>query len=142
MASMVAARYVNHVPTMTGGVGHDQLKRFYKYHFIGGNPGDRLRAAGYTSYRWAENLGCRSGDARSAVLGSVSSGPSTFLLASEMAPFIGLGTLAYVTTAQAHANSNNAVNGTDFVGHIGGLAHFGLDQDIRADGHGWTPSRR
>ncbi len=31
-------------------------------HFIGGNPGDRLRAAGYTSYRWAENLGCRSGD--------------------------------------------------------------------------------
>jgi len=39
-------------------------------HFIGGNPGDRLRAAGYTSYRWAENLGCRSGDARSAVLGS------------------------------------------------------------------------
>jgi len=39
-------------------------------HFIGGNPGDRLRAAGYTSYRWAENLGCRSGDAQSAVLGS------------------------------------------------------------------------
>ena len=32
--------YVNHVPTMTGGVGHDQLKRFYKYHFIGGNPPD------------------------------------------------------------------------------------------------------
>jgi carboxymethylenebutenolidase len=25
---------------MTGGVGHDQLKRFYKYHFIGGNPED------------------------------------------------------------------------------------------------------
>ena len=25
---------------MTGGVGHDQLKRFYKYHFIGGNPPD------------------------------------------------------------------------------------------------------
>jgi uncharacterized protein YkwD len=39
-------------------------------HFIGGNPGDRLRAAGYTSYRWAENLGCRSGNAYSAVLGS------------------------------------------------------------------------
>ena len=30
--------YVNHVPTMTGGVGHDQLKRFYKYHFIGAQP--------------------------------------------------------------------------------------------------------
>jgi uncharacterized protein YkwD len=39
-------------------------------HFIGGNPGDRLRAAGYTSYRWAENLGCRSGDPRAAVLAS------------------------------------------------------------------------
>ena len=39
-------------------------------HFIGGNPGDRLRAAGYTSYIWAENLGCRSGDPYKAVLGS------------------------------------------------------------------------
>lgn len=40
MATMVASPYVNHVPTMTGGVGHDALKRFYKYHFIGGNPPD------------------------------------------------------------------------------------------------------
>ena len=39
-------------------------------HFIGGNPGDRLRAAGYDSYRWAENIGCRSGDPYVAVLGS------------------------------------------------------------------------
>lgn len=39
-------------------------------HFIGGTPGDRLRRAGYTSYRWAENLGCRSGNPYSAVLGS------------------------------------------------------------------------
>jgi uncharacterized protein YkwD len=39
-------------------------------HFSGGTPGDRLRRAGYTSYRWAENLGCRSGAAKSAVLGS------------------------------------------------------------------------
>jgi uncharacterized protein YkwD len=39
-------------------------------HFSGGNPGDRLRRAGYTSYIWAENLGCRSGGAASAVLGS------------------------------------------------------------------------
>jgi hypothetical protein len=29
-------------------------------HFYGGtDPGDRLRAAGYTSYKWAENLSCR-----------------------------------------------------------------------------------
>lgn len=39
-------------------------------HFSGGNPGDRLRAAGYPSYVWAENLGCRSGDPYAAVLGS------------------------------------------------------------------------
>ena len=39
-------------------------------HFIGGNPGDRLRRAGYTSYRWAENIGCRSGNPRAAVLAS------------------------------------------------------------------------
>jgi len=37
MATMVAEPYVNHIPTMTGGVGHDQLKRFYKYHFVGVN---------------------------------------------------------------------------------------------------------
>jgi uncharacterized protein YkwD len=37
-------------------------------HFLDGNPGTRLRRAGYTSYRWAENLGCPSGDpARGAV---------------------------------------------------------------------------
>jgi carboxymethylenebutenolidase len=40
MATMVSEPYVNHIPTMTGGVGHDQLKRFYKYHFIGVNPPD------------------------------------------------------------------------------------------------------
>ncbi|MGI8703866.1 MAG: Ig-like domain-containing protein [Candidatus Limnocylindrales bacterium] len=39
-------------------------------HFMDGGPDDRLRRAGYTSYRWAENLGCRSGDAFAAVLGS------------------------------------------------------------------------
>ncbi|HIL94943.1 MAG TPA: dienelactone hydrolase family protein [Pseudomonadales bacterium] len=40
MATMVAEPYVNHVPTMTGGVGHDHLKRFYKYHFVDSNPDD------------------------------------------------------------------------------------------------------
>jgi len=39
-------------------------------HFMGGTPGDRLSRAGYTSYIWAENLGCRSGNPYSAVLGS------------------------------------------------------------------------
>ncbi len=40
MATMVDEPYVNHVPTMAGGVGHDELKRFYKYHFISNNPPD------------------------------------------------------------------------------------------------------
>jgi carboxymethylenebutenolidase len=40
MATMVQQPYVNHVPTMTGGVGHEQLKRFYAYHFIPVNPPD------------------------------------------------------------------------------------------------------
>jgi carboxymethylenebutenolidase len=41
METMVGAPYVNHVPTMTGGVGHDTLKRFYKYHFIPNLPKSR-----------------------------------------------------------------------------------------------------
>lgn len=40
MATMVAEPYVNHIPTMTGGVGHDHLKRFYRHHFVHGNPPD------------------------------------------------------------------------------------------------------
>ncbi len=44
MATMVPDPYVNHVPTLAGGVGHDELKRFYKYHFIGGNPPDTTLA--------------------------------------------------------------------------------------------------
>lgn len=41
MATMVASPYVNHIPTMTGGVGYEQLARFYKYHFIPKNSTDR-----------------------------------------------------------------------------------------------------
>jgi carboxymethylenebutenolidase len=41
MKTMVAEPYVNHVPTMTGGVGHDLLKRFYTWHFIHQAPPDR-----------------------------------------------------------------------------------------------------
>jgi hypothetical protein len=42
-------------------------------HFYGGgSPGDRLRAAGYTSYHWAENIGCRYyNDPRDAAVGLV-----------------------------------------------------------------------
>jgi len=40
MATMVAQPYVNHIPTMTGGVGHADLRRFYAEYFIGANPAD------------------------------------------------------------------------------------------------------
>ncbi len=41
MDTMVDQPYVNHIPTRTGGVGHELLKRFYKYHFIPQQPEDR-----------------------------------------------------------------------------------------------------
>jgi len=40
MATMVAEPYVNHIPTMTGGVGSKELSRFYQHHFVHGNPPD------------------------------------------------------------------------------------------------------
>jgi carboxymethylenebutenolidase len=40
MATMVAEPYVNHVPTMTGGVGQKELARFYQHHFVNSNPKD------------------------------------------------------------------------------------------------------
>jgi carboxymethylenebutenolidase len=40
MRTMVAQPYVNHIPTMTGGVGHDDLLRFYTHHFIPRTPAD------------------------------------------------------------------------------------------------------
>ncbi|HUT48573.1 MAG TPA: dienelactone hydrolase family protein [Alphaproteobacteria bacterium] len=40
MATMVAEPYVNHVPTMTGGVGFTDLHRFYTNHFVNSNPDD------------------------------------------------------------------------------------------------------
>lgn len=40
MATMVAEPYVNHIPTLTGGVGYAQLSRFYRHHFIHNNPKD------------------------------------------------------------------------------------------------------
>ena len=41
MATMIDEPYVNHVPTLAGGVGHDMLKRFYKYHFVHQNSSER-----------------------------------------------------------------------------------------------------
>lgn len=38
MSTMVAEPYVNHIPTLTGGVGYEDLHRFYRDYFIPGNP--------------------------------------------------------------------------------------------------------
>src|SRR5260370_4912362 len=40
MATMTGDPYVNHVPTMTGGVGAAELRRFYAHHFISRQPND------------------------------------------------------------------------------------------------------
>lgn len=40
MATMVAEPYVNHIPTLTGGVGHKLLSHFYQNHFVNANPAD------------------------------------------------------------------------------------------------------
>jgi carboxymethylenebutenolidase len=40
MRTMVAEPYVNHVPTLTGGYGQANLRRFYKDHFIPKSPKD------------------------------------------------------------------------------------------------------
>ena len=40
MRTMVPEPYVNHIPTMTGGVGGQELARFYAHHFIPKCPAD------------------------------------------------------------------------------------------------------
>lgn len=40
MRTMVAEPYVNHIPTLTGGVGQKDLARFYQHHFVHSNPQD------------------------------------------------------------------------------------------------------
>src|SRR5438876_12179428 len=40
IATMVEDAYVNHIPVMTGGVGHAELREFYATHFIPKMPPD------------------------------------------------------------------------------------------------------
>ncbi|OAL07709.1 NTF2-like protein [Phaeosphaeriaceae sp. SRC1lsM3a] len=40
MATMVEEPYVNHIPTMTGGIGQSRLSAFYTHHFVFSNPPD------------------------------------------------------------------------------------------------------
>ena len=44
LETMVADAYVNHVPVMTGGVGHDELREFYSKRFIPQMPPDTSMA--------------------------------------------------------------------------------------------------
>lgn len=43
LASMVEEPCVNHVPTMTGGIGKEDLYRFYNKHFIAQNPPSKIK---------------------------------------------------------------------------------------------------
>ena len=40
IATMVHDAYVNHIPVMTGGYGHEALRRFYQEDFISPMPAD------------------------------------------------------------------------------------------------------
>ncbi|KAK8075418.1 hypothetical protein PG997_010081 [Apiospora hydei] len=40
MATMVEEPYVNHIPTLTGGIGREKLTEFYTNHFVFANPPD------------------------------------------------------------------------------------------------------
>jgi carboxymethylenebutenolidase len=40
LETMVSDAYVNHIPVLTGGVGHEQLREFYSRHFIPKMPPD------------------------------------------------------------------------------------------------------
>jgi carboxymethylenebutenolidase len=40
MGTMVQEPYVNHIPTITGGIGRDRLTNFYRHHFVFNNPAD------------------------------------------------------------------------------------------------------
>ncbi|KAF2442265.1 NTF2-like protein [Karstenula rhodostoma CBS 690.94] len=40
MATMVSQPYVNHIPTLTGGIGQERLTAFYTNHFVHANPDD------------------------------------------------------------------------------------------------------
>ena len=40
MATMTRTPFVNHVPVMTGGVGYDEVRRFYSMYFIARHPLD------------------------------------------------------------------------------------------------------
>lgn len=75
-----SGRYSTYVAplAMSAGIASRVARPYAKYlatrdicsHYVDGDPGARLNRGGYSSYRWGENLGCRSGNPYSAVLAS------------------------------------------------------------------------
>ena len=65
--------------TLSAGISTDVSRPYAKYqavrdacsHFLDGTPGDRLARAGYTSYRWGENIGCQTGAPRQVAINSL-----------------------------------------------------------------------
>ena len=65
--------------TLSAGISTYVSRPYAKYqavrdacsHFLDGTPGDRLARAGYTSYRWAENIGCETGAPRQVAVNSL-----------------------------------------------------------------------
>lgn len=48
LAAMVEEPCVNHVPTLTGGIGKEEVSRFYRDHFITQNPGIKIKLVSRT----------------------------------------------------------------------------------------------
>ena len=75
-----SGRYSTYVAplAMSAGISSKVARPYARYeatrdicsHYADGDPGARLNRGGYSSYRWGENLGCRSGNPYSAVLAS------------------------------------------------------------------------
>ncbi|MGO9180577.1 MAG: Ig-like domain-containing protein [Candidatus Limnocylindrales bacterium] len=65
--------------TLSAGISTTVSRPYARYqavrdacsHFLDGTPGDRLARAGYTSYRWAENIGCQTGTPRQVAVNSL-----------------------------------------------------------------------
>ena len=76
-----SGRYSTYVAplTLSAGISSAVSRPYAKYqavrnacsHFLQGTPGDRLAAAGYTSYRWGENIGCQTASPSQAVVNSL-----------------------------------------------------------------------
>ena len=61
---------------------------------------------------------------------------------AELVDRRGLGAGDHVVGAGDVLGRHDAVDLGDLVGHLGGLADLGLDEDVRADGHGVPPGDR